>query len=1164
MKNTLLFGLIALLTTPIFAQKPIIKTERIGNGDRKNIYTIIKNDTVEVKQYFENGLLYLHIHKDTLWHYNWQGVCNLYIVADKICYTHKAKTEDEYELENITTENIKIKKQYFPDGDYIFTTVKGDTMIEEIYNNKRSIIESYYTIKDNDKQNIIIYDTLNNKIGQGYYIEDKINKGVFDAYYEHKYNIKQDTFTDINNAYYRLKILNQDTITYYENNLFSIVKDNINCTYSIINIQDSNTVVTAYYDYITKLLASPHHFIVQKNGKYGVIDINNKIILPIAYEYLKELDDKSLEPFIFHSKTTKKDSLYLAYQENGKRGVMTLSGKKLIPPQYDDINFVDKDYYSVKIGNKSAAIDKENNIILNPIYDAIDKLTFDKYFVVANYKIENKDTKDEFKITQYGLVYNNKEILEPKYRLIDALKYQNAENPAWEIYSPIYKYNYDINSCNNNMYYLDKGFLIDSSKITKIFYIRLNNLPYYVIKEYSDEDKEKYHILNANTGEYLFKDLEKYTELEDYLDLKILSSWEKPEEKKTYYLHLRKSGKEGIFDLISQKWIFPLQYDTIVLFKREKLEPFIFNTDEEFYPIKEARYIVKKDNKYYITDDKGKQIDTMQYDEFYMYHLLSNRDIYQNYNKSIALFIKGNKYYFITHYSFPNHLPHKYYTTDNKRLKIEKIEIPNNNYDYPKGILINNKGDVLLRPHQQIIDVNEKEATVKDTISNIYYVIKPDGSYSEKLSKGLKQLSKQYKILEYSEKSNLILLQDNKTKLFGLADMTGKILQPCSFYAASEIDTVNGIIWLKKNANSREDDSIYRASLKFQSDYNPLRKDVLLFNNKGKQASHYAFDEPISFYFSKTEIGFVNGKEGVFNSEGQTIIAPQQYDAISIEPDIIYIGKEWENNSTYIWGFTDIEGNIIVEPRWTHFSRFYGKYAIFLTNGVINLMNKKGELLLPPVLGINNYADSINILDSLMLSNAEHTGILEALAGNYNDMHAEYNLNFEPPMSIKTYVQLKNKTSEDKRRFMMNKILEMTVRQYFIRPNQISKGSKILLDFWFSDSTVSMNIGKKYEVDEYIITYKKENNKWQEKKIGDFLLINNDNYNKINQLIINEIGKLKGVNIDCSEPHKHLENVKNNFFVTNEGISFVFTFATTTSDYTLVTLTWDMLRPYLR
>lgn len=61
MKNTLLFGLIALLTTPIFAQKPIIKTEYIGNGDRKNIYTIIKNDTVEVKQYFENGLLYLHI-----------------------------------------------------------------------------------------------------------------------------------------------------------------------------------------------------------------------------------------------------------------------------------------------------------------------------------------------------------------------------------------------------------------------------------------------------------------------------------------------------------------------------------------------------------------------------------------------------------------------------------------------------------------------------------------------------------------------------------------------------------------------------------------------------------------------------------------------------------------------------------------------------------------------------------------------------------------------------------------------------------------------------------------------------------------------------------------------------------------------------------------------
>lgn len=64
------------------------------------------------------------------------------------------------------------------------------------------------------------------------------------------------------------------------------------------------------------------------NGKYGVIGVNNEVLLPFQYDQLK---------FIIPSDPTKMVKGYFVFEKNGKKGVIHLSGKITIPATYDEI-----------------------------------------------------------------------------------------------------------------------------------------------------------------------------------------------------------------------------------------------------------------------------------------------------------------------------------------------------------------------------------------------------------------------------------------------------------------------------------------------------------------------------------------------------------------------------------------------------------------------------------------------------------------------------------------------------------------------------------------------------------------------------------------------------------------------------------------------------------
>jgi len=64
-------------------------------------------------------------------------------------------------------------------------------------------------------------------------------------------------------------------------------------------------------------------FIIEKDEKYGVIDRDSKIILPLEYEYINDITEDIYGVF--------------EIEKNGKYGISDLNGKILLPCEYNNL-----------------------------------------------------------------------------------------------------------------------------------------------------------------------------------------------------------------------------------------------------------------------------------------------------------------------------------------------------------------------------------------------------------------------------------------------------------------------------------------------------------------------------------------------------------------------------------------------------------------------------------------------------------------------------------------------------------------------------------------------------------------------------------------------------------------------------------------------------------
>lgn len=141
-----------------------------------------------------------------------------------------------------------------------------------------------------------------------------------------------------------------------------------------INVQGRLVVPTIYDNLIgpddkyNEVWAKPVYqgrIVVAKDGNYGVIDTNNKIILAFDNSYIT-IDSFSNERAPVYS------------IENGKWGLIDINGKEVVAPQYDDIDGHLGGHYGfhegllgLKKGNKWGFITKTGKVAIPFVYDEI-------------------------------------------------------------------------------------------------------------------------------------------------------------------------------------------------------------------------------------------------------------------------------------------------------------------------------------------------------------------------------------------------------------------------------------------------------------------------------------------------------------------------------------------------------------------------------------------------------------------------------------------------------------------------------------------------------------------------------------------------------------------------------------------------------------------------
>lgn len=172
---------------------------------------------------------------------------------------------------------------------------------------------------------------------------------------------------------------------------------------------DQTSIFKGQYEQISE--HGNNHFLVKKDGKMGVINRSEQVIVPFEYTQIqtgstKESDYSTVQTFIT--------------KVNDKWGVYDVFLKKtIIENKYDEILLIGRKYYSAKLNDKWGLF-KDENLILPIEYDKIEN----KYSNALGVRKGNKNgvysiVKDQF-------------ILEPIYETID------------------YNYNYGYASCIDN------------------------------------------------------------------------------------------------------------------------------------------------------------------------------------------------------------------------------------------------------------------------------------------------------------------------------------------------------------------------------------------------------------------------------------------------------------------------------------------------------------------------------------------------------------------------------------------------------------------------------------------------------------------------------------------------------------------------------------------
>ena len=330
---------------------------------------------------------------------------------------------------------------------------------------------------------------------------------------------------------------------WYEKNVLKVQKDG---KWGLIDL-DGKEIASTTYDNIETLKGVENSIIVEKDGKKGLLNDKGSKIIDTEYSDIESLG-------------TDYKNGYITINQENKYGVISLSGEKVLENNYEKVeNIYGEKYFVVKENGKQILIDKQGNKVITEGFDEIEQIANSGIIYKKQNKFGLMDFEGNVKIeAEYdGLKEINTDIFaatkDGKTGLIDKDK---NEKVAFE-YKEI-KYNkkagiYIAEDENYNSKILNSNFEIKIEGIlselnTDDGYMKIKQGEEYKYYNFKFEEKEIKDILPSNNL-FLSKKDGKYGYVDSKGNVVIDYIYDDAKEQNEYgYLAVKKDGVWGSID----------------------------------------------------------------------------------------------------------------------------------------------------------------------------------------------------------------------------------------------------------------------------------------------------------------------------------------------------------------------------------------------------------------------------------------------------------------------------------------------------------------------------------------------------------------------------------------------------------------------------------------
>lgn len=421
--------------------------------------------------------------------------------------------------------------------------------------NKKAFPLAYYTIYENEKWGVI--DTKGNVIIEPSYEEMIIipdnTKPIFicleNVDYENgNYNSKamNEKNETIYTNYDKIEAIynhDEDNNLWYENNILKVQKDG---KYGLINIEGKE-IISCTYDSIDSIKGTKSVYTTTLNNKKGLIDSTGKTIIENKYQEITSLTNKYENGFIVKNEQgkcgvinydqsvaieEKYDAIQNIYGNNMyvvKEGetwkVVNNKGESFAENRFEEVKEINSDNLVVKVNGKYGIINTKSEEILPAIYN-------DLSYAFSDYYIAKKDK-------QYGIITsNNEEVCAFNYTYITYLSsigFIQAETQ-----------NLESQLLDRNLEVKVTGMVTEINEDKN--YIRVRENGEYKYYNFRLEPKENTEVLSTNTL-FLSKKDGKYGYINEKGVVIVDYNYEDATEQNKYgYVAVKKDGKWGCLD----------------------------------------------------------------------------------------------------------------------------------------------------------------------------------------------------------------------------------------------------------------------------------------------------------------------------------------------------------------------------------------------------------------------------------------------------------------------------------------------------------------------------------------------------------------------------------------------------------------------------------------